>query len=88
VVVGTKLAGDLHPVANPAFDPGDGSLYVTRSGARGEHVPVSLYELLPRVRLKNFSGDITNPDRNCVFAARTNVRDEPPGRHRLSRLRA
>ena len=36
VVVGTKLAGDLHPVANPAFDPADGSLYVTRSGSRGE----------------------------------------------------
>src|SRR4051812_31380602 len=29
---GRKLADGLHPVANPAFDPGDGSLFVTRSG--------------------------------------------------------
>src|SRR5918912_2631994 len=35
-VIGTKLAEDLHPVANPAFDPDDGALYVTRSGSRGQ----------------------------------------------------
>ena len=61
VVVGTKLAGDLHPVANPAFDPADGSLYVTRSGSRGEHVPVSLYRITPEEVIEEFSGDITNP---------------------------
>src|SRR5712691_12544691 len=31
MVVGRRLAEDLHPVANPAFDPDDGSLFVTRS---------------------------------------------------------
>ena len=61
LIVGTKLAGDLHPVANPAFDPADGSLYVTRSGARGEHVPVSLYRVTSDGIAEEFSGDITNP---------------------------
>src|SRR5882724_3291856 len=31
VVVAKRLAEDLHPVGNPAFDPDDGSLMVTRS---------------------------------------------------------
>ena len=59
--VGKKLAGDIHPVTNPAFDPSDGTLYVTRSGARGEHVPVSIYRINSEDELENFSGDITNP---------------------------
>lgn len=61
LLVGSKVAGDLHPVANPAFDPGDGSLYVTRSGSRGEHVPVSIYRVNTAGELEEFSGDITNP---------------------------
>jgi sugar lactone lactonase YvrE len=60
-VVGKKLVEDIHPVANPAFDPSDGSLFVTRSGARGEHVPVSLLRINPEGELSEFSGDITNP---------------------------
>lgn len=61
LTVGTKLAGDVHPVANPAFDPAAGTLYVTRSGSRGEHVPVSLYRINSEGELEEFSGDITNP---------------------------
>ena len=61
LIVGTKLAGDVHPVTNPAFDPADGSLYVTRSGSRGEHVPVSLYRVTADGIVEEFSGDITNP---------------------------
>src|SRR5262245_18283364 len=44
-VIGRKLARGIHPVANPAFEPHDGSLYVTRSGSRGEHVPVSIFRI-------------------------------------------
>jgi sugar lactone lactonase YvrE len=58
---GTMLARDVHPVANPAFDPNDGTLYVTRSGSRGEHVPVSIYRVNSEDELEEFSGDITNP---------------------------
>ncbi len=60
-IVGRKLAEDLHPVANPAFDPGDGSLFVTRSGSRGEHIPVSLFRLSADGEVNEFSGDIANP---------------------------
>ena len=56
-----RLAGSVHPVASPAFDPADGSLFVTRSGSRGEHVPVSLYRISSDGELEEFSGDITNP---------------------------
>jgi sugar lactone lactonase YvrE len=61
LIIGTQLADGLHPVANPAFDPADGSLYVTRSGSRGEHVPVSLYRINSEKELEEFSGDISNP---------------------------
>ena len=61
LLVGRKMAGQVHPVANPAFDPADGSLYVTRSGSRGEHVPVSLYRVTTDGTVEEFSGDITNP---------------------------
>jgi sugar lactone lactonase YvrE len=61
LIVGRKIAGELHPVANPAFDPADGSLYVTRSGSRGEHVPVSLYRVTSDGSVEELSGDITNP---------------------------
>jgi sugar lactone lactonase YvrE len=59
--VGTKLAEDLHPVANPAFDPDDGSLYVTRSGSRGQQMPVSIFRIDSSGEIDAYSGDITNP---------------------------
>jgi sugar lactone lactonase YvrE len=61
VVVAKRLAEDLHPVANPAFDPDDGSLFVTRSGARGEQLPVTLFRIDVSGEVMEFSGDITNP---------------------------
>lgn len=61
VTVGKRLAEDLHPVANPAFDPDDGSLFVTRSGARGEQLPVTLFRIDISGELTEFTGDITNP---------------------------
>jgi sugar lactone lactonase YvrE len=61
VVVGKRLAEDLHPVANPAFDPDDGSLFVTRSGSRGEQLPVTLFRIDINGEITEFSGDIINP---------------------------
>jgi sugar lactone lactonase YvrE len=61
VVVGKRLAEDLHPVANPAFDPDDGSLLVTRSGSRGEQLPVTIFRIDISGEVTEFSGDITNP---------------------------
>jgi hypothetical protein len=59
--VARKLAGDLHPVANPAFDPDDGSLFVTRSGSRGEELPVTLFRIDISGDVSEYSGDISNP---------------------------
>jgi sugar lactone lactonase YvrE len=61
LTVGKKLAGDLHPVANPAFDPDDGSLFVTRSGSRGEELPVTLFRIDISGDVYEYSGDIPNP---------------------------
>jgi len=60
-LAGNRLADGIHPVANPAFDPADDSLFVTRSGSRGEHVPVTLYRIDSEDRVEEFSGDISNP---------------------------
>ena len=61
VVVAKRLAGDLHPVSNPAFDPDDGALFVTRSGSRGEQLPVTIFRIDVSGEVSEFSGDITNP---------------------------
>ena len=61
VTIGRKLAGDLHPVANPAYDPDDGALFVTRSGSRGEELPVTLFRIDLNGDVSEYSGDIPNP---------------------------
>ncbi len=61
ITVARKLAGDLHPVSNPAFDPDDGALFVTRSGSRGEELPVTLFRIDISGDVSEYSGDITNP---------------------------
>lgn len=61
ITVGRKLASDLHPVANPAFDPDDGALFVTRSGSRGEELPVTLFRIDISGDVSEYSGDIPNP---------------------------
>src|SRR5215213_1754615 len=61
VTVARKLAGDLHPVSNPAFDPDDGALFVTRSGSRGEELPVTLFRIDLSGDVSEYSGDIPNP---------------------------
>jgi len=61
IQVGRKLADDLHMVASPAFDPDDGSLYVTRSGTRGQKQLVSLFHIDTGGAIHEVTGDITNP---------------------------
>jgi sugar lactone lactonase YvrE len=61
LTVGTKLAEDLHPVTSPAFDPDDGSLFVTRSGSRGQQLPVTLFSIDTNGEVQEYSGDIINP---------------------------
>lgn len=61
ITVGKKLAGDLHFVANPAVDPKDGSIILTRSGSRGQQLPVTLFRLEPDGYLQEIPADIMNP---------------------------
>jgi sugar lactone lactonase YvrE len=61
LLVGRLLADDLHMVANPAFDPEDGALFVTRSGSRGHREPVSLFRVTADGGLRDVTGEITNP---------------------------
>jgi sugar lactone lactonase YvrE len=61
LIVGSLVAEDLHPVANPAIDPQDGTLYVTRSGSRGQELPVSIFKIDPDGDIEGFSGEVTNP---------------------------
>ena len=61
LTVGRKLAEDVHMVANPAVDPDDGSVYVTRSGSRGQRMPVSLFRIDPGGEMSGVTGEITNP---------------------------
>jgi sugar lactone lactonase YvrE len=56
-----KLAENLHPVANPAFDHDNGTVYTTLSGTRGQEVPVSVYKLGPNGKSQPFLSDLMNP---------------------------
>ncbi|CAN5304573.1 hypothetical protein BH20ACI1_BH20ACI1_02030 [soil metagenome] len=61
IVVGKKLADDLHLVANPAVDPKDDSIIVTRSGSRGQKLSVTLLRLEKDGYLSEMSADVMNP---------------------------
>ncbi len=57
--IGKRLAGSLHPVANPAVDS-DGNVYVTYSGKRGQKAPVSIYKVTSSGAVTPFATDIMN----------------------------
>jgi streptogramin lyase len=61
LTVAELLADDLHPVANPAFDMATGALYVTRSGGRGQELPVTIFRIDETGDLEEYSGDVINP---------------------------
>ncbi|MGI8555131.1 MAG: gluconolaconase [Pyrinomonadaceae bacterium] len=61
LTVGKKLAGDMHFVANPAVDPKDNSLILTRSGSRGQQLLVTLFRLETDGYLQEIPADIMNP---------------------------
>ncbi|MCI0488336.1 MAG: gluconolaconase [Blastocatellia bacterium] len=60
-IVGQKLAENLHPVANPAYDRDNGAIYTTLSGTRGQKVPVSVYKITPIGESEPFLTDVVNP---------------------------
>lgn len=55
------LVGDMHIVANPAIDPKNGSIILTRSGGRGQQLPATLFRLEVDGFLDELPVDIPNP---------------------------
>lgn len=72
LTVGRELARDLHNVANPAIDPIDGSIVATRSGGRGQTMPVSLFRIRQPGVLEEVDADILNPT-GLAFDQRGNL---------------
>ncbi|HXM95561.1 MAG TPA: IPT/TIG domain-containing protein [Candidatus Dormibacteraeota bacterium] len=68
VAIGLQIADNLHPVANPAVD-GNGNIYVTFSGPRGQRVPVSLYKITANYSVKPFVTSLINPSGLAVDRA-------------------
>jgi sugar lactone lactonase YvrE len=58
--LGLSIAEGLHPVANPAVDRA-GNVYTTRSGTRGEKVPVSVFKIDTNFNVRPFVSEIVNP---------------------------
>jgi sugar lactone lactonase YvrE len=61
ITIGRKIAEDLHLVANPAVDPNDDAIILTRSGSRGQQLPVTLFRLEKTGFLTEMSAEIMNP---------------------------
>lgn len=60
-VIGRKLAENLHPVANPAYDFETGAIYSTLSGSRGQKVPASVFKVTADADSEPFLTDLVNP---------------------------
>ena len=61
ILVGGLLVDDMHMVANPAIDPSDDSIIVTRSGSRGQQLPATLYRLEADGYLDEMPIEFMNP---------------------------
>ena len=60
-IAGKKLADEMHIVANPAVDPLDDAIILTRSGSRGQHLPVTLFRLEKDGFVEDIAADPMNP---------------------------
>jgi DNA-binding beta-propeller fold protein YncE len=72
IAIGRKLIDEMHIVANPAIDPKDGSLIVTRSGGRGQHLPLTLFRLDADGFISDMAADVMNPT-GIAFDAKGNM---------------
>ena len=61
ISVGRLLTTGMHIVANPAVDPSDDAVILTRSGGRGQHLPVTLFRLEQDGYLDEFPEAVLNP---------------------------
>lgn len=70
IKVGRQLTDVVHPVASPAVDA-HGNIYVTKSGSRGEPVPVSVYRISPEGDVDSFMTGLVNATGLAVDAEGT-----------------
>lgn len=61
ITIGRQLTDGMHMVANPAVDPKDNSLILTRSGSRGQQISPSLFRLETDGYLDEMPVEIMNP---------------------------
>lgn len=61
ITVGELLQGEMHLVANPAIDPADDAIILTRSGGRGQHLPATLFRLEADGYLDELPDPLLNP---------------------------
>ena len=61
LIVGRLLADQMHIVANPAVDPKDDSLILTRSGSRGQQLSSTLFRLETDGYLDELPVEMLNP---------------------------
>ncbi len=59
LLIGRRIADNLHPVANPAVDA-HGNVFVTFSGSRGQKVPVSIYKIDAEGNVHPFVSELMN----------------------------
>ncbi len=61
ITVGRKIIDEMHIVANPAVDPKDDSLIVTRSGSRGQKLAVTLFRVDDDGFVSDMTAEVLNP---------------------------
>lgn len=71
-VIGKKIADDMHIVANPAVDPSDDAIIVTRSGSRGQQLPNTIYRIEADGYVDELPDAIMNPT-GIAFNAEGNM---------------
>jgi hypothetical protein len=59
ISIAVPMAENLHPVANPAVDA-EGNVYATVSGARGQPVPVSIFQIQRDFQIRPFVRELLN----------------------------
>ena len=79
------LAGNLHPVGNPAVDA-EGNIFSTDSGPRGQKTAVSVYRITPAGEMQPLVSGITNATGPGTRRPGLLVRLLPAGWHRTPRL--
>lgn len=72
VIIGEKIADDMHIVSNPAVDPSDDAIVVTRSGSRGQQLPNTIYRIEPDGYIDELPDPVMNPS-GIAFNAEGNM---------------